>query len=78
MTKMADSTVGYKVLLRQLASFCKGWVGDRSILRKMVIKLTLRNLVVKLLLESQLVKLASESEVKPSPFLPVGHPGHYY
>ena len=25
---MANSSVGYIVLLRQLASFCKGWVGD--------------------------------------------------
>ena len=28
MTKMANSLVGYIALLRQLASFCKGWVGD--------------------------------------------------
>ena len=25
---MANSLVGYIALLRQLASFCKGWVGD--------------------------------------------------
>ena len=31
MTKMAYSLVGYIALLRQLASFCKGWVGDRWI-----------------------------------------------
>ena len=28
MTKMANSSVGYIALLPQLASFCKGWVGD--------------------------------------------------
>ena len=28
MTKMANSFMGYIALLRQLASFCKGWVGD--------------------------------------------------
>ena len=28
MTKMTNSLVGYIALLRQLASFCKGWVGD--------------------------------------------------
>ena len=28
MKKMANSPVGYIALLRQLASFCKGWVGD--------------------------------------------------
>ena len=26
--KMANSNVGYTALLRQLASFCKGWVSD--------------------------------------------------
>ena len=29
MTKMANSLVEYIALLRQLVSFCKGWVGDR-------------------------------------------------
>ena len=29
MTKMANCLVGYIALLRQLASFCKGWVGDQ-------------------------------------------------
>ena len=28
MTKMAKSLMGYIAHLRQLASFCKGWVGD--------------------------------------------------
>ena len=31
MTEMANSHVGYIVLLRQLTASCKGWVGDRSI-----------------------------------------------
>ena len=29
MMKMTNSLVGYIALLRQLASFCKGWVGDQ-------------------------------------------------
>ena len=32
MTKMANSLAGY-IALQQLASFCKGWVADRSIIR---------------------------------------------
>ena len=31
ISKIANSLAGYIVPLRQLASFCKGWVGDRSI-----------------------------------------------
>ena len=31
MTKMANSLAGYIALLRQIASFCKGWGGDCSI-----------------------------------------------
>ena len=28
MTKIVNSLVGYIALLRELVSFCKGWVGD--------------------------------------------------
>ena len=33
---MVNSLVGYIALLRQLASFCKGWVGDRSINKRKI------------------------------------------
>ena len=35
MTKMANFIVEYLALLRQLASFYKGWVGDRSIIQNL-------------------------------------------
>ena len=37
MTKMANSRVGYLDLPRQLASLCKGWVGNRYCDRLMMV-----------------------------------------